>query len=127
MSGRAFVDTSVFVYVFDSAAAAKQRAASGLLERLSGEASIVVSTQVLQEFCVSVTRKLARPLPGEKAAEATRRLADYQVVQLDTPMILSAIALCRKESASSSGRSATTFVRPISSLSAATASASTSS
>lgn len=50
MSGRVFLDSNVFVYLFDSDRRAKQYAVRNLLERLAKEATVVVSTQVLQEF-----------------------------------------------------------------------------
>ena len=100
MSDSVFVDTNVFVYLFDSEDLKKQETARVLLERLAEEATIVVSTQVLQEFYVSVTRKLAEPLPPQNAMEATRGLSAYRVVQVDPPMIFAAIALHEKEKTS---------------------------
>src|SRR5712692_5502110 len=55
--GSAFFDTNVLVYLFDRTVAAKQKRAQALLSELAP--SIVISTQVLQEFYVTVTRKLA--------------------------------------------------------------------
>ncbi|NBC12189.1 MAG: PIN domain-containing protein, partial [Gammaproteobacteria bacterium] len=54
-----FLDTNVLVYIFDGDEPDKQAVARQLL-RDSGE--IRLSTQVLSEFYVTVTRKLARPL-----------------------------------------------------------------
>jgi predicted nucleic acid-binding protein len=51
---------------------------------------------VLQEFYVSVTRKLAEPLPPQNAMEATRGPSTYRVVQVDPSMIFTAIALHEK-------------------------------
>ena len=95
-----FVDTNIFVYLFDSDEPTKQDTARNLLDRLAKEATIVVSTQVLQEFYVSVTRKLAQPLPQENAVEATRGLATYHVVQVDPSMIFTAIASHQNEKTS---------------------------
>ena len=49
----------------------KQNTARNLLDRLANEATIVVSTQVLQEFYVSVMRKLAQP-DQSRSSEAFR-------------------------------------------------------
>ncbi len=59
MSGRAFVDTNILVYLFDSRDPAKQRVAGEVLAKMStsGE-SICISTQVLQEAFVALTAKL---------------------------------------------------------------------
>ncbi len=100
MSGNVFVDTNVLVYLFDADDPTKQETARSLMDRLAKEATIVVSTQVLQEFYVSVTRKLAEPLPSQHAMEATRGLSTYRVVQLDPSMIFAAIALHEKEKTS---------------------------
>jgi predicted nucleic acid-binding protein len=97
MSGNVFVDTNVFVYLFDSDDPEKKDTAQSLLDHLAKEATIVVSTQVLQEFYVSVTRKLAEPLSVQSATEATRGLSSYRVVQVDPSMIFAAIALREKE------------------------------
>ncbi len=100
MSGNVFVDANVFVYLFDADDPTRQDIARSLIDRLAKEATIVVSTQVLQEFYVSVTRKLAEPLPSQHAMEATRGLSAYRVVQLDPSMIFAAIALHEKEKTS---------------------------
>jgi predicted nucleic acid-binding protein len=93
MSGRCFVDTNVLVYCFDGSEREKQRRALGLLE--DQQLDLVVSTQVLQEFYVTVTRKLASPLPEAEAERAVRELSTLPVVQIDAPMILAAIATSR--------------------------------
>ena len=71
MGGNVFVDTNVFFHLFDADDPTRQDIARSLIDRLAKEATIVVSTQVLQEFYVSVTRKLAEPLPSQHAMEAT--------------------------------------------------------
>lgn len=100
MSDRVFIDTNVFVYLFDADEPKKQDVARNLLDRTAKEATIVASTQVLQEFYVSVTRKLARPLPPDDAVAATRGIAGFHVTQVDPSMVFSAITLHRKESIS---------------------------
>ena len=74
-----------------------KRSRGGLLSGIAKEATVVVSTQVLQEFYVSVTRKLARPLPPDDAVAATRGIGAYQVTQVDPPMVFTAITLHQKE------------------------------
>src|SRR4051812_42186635 len=59
---REFVDANILVYAFDASAGIKQAAAAKLLERLWNEDNGCLSVQVLQEFFVVVTRKVARPL-----------------------------------------------------------------
>jgi predicted nucleic acid-binding protein len=100
MRGSVFVDTNVLVYLFDSDEPAKQGRARSLLEAEAGGNRIVISTQVLQEFYVVTTRKLARPLPVEQAEDAVRRFTGLSIVQIDTDMILDAIRHSRERRAS---------------------------
>lgn len=89
---RTFFDTSVLVYLFDADAPTKQTQARRLVAREADAGRATLSTQVLQEFFATVTRKLAAPLPVEEAERAVRRLADFSVVQIDPQLILAAIA-----------------------------------
>jgi predicted nucleic acid-binding protein len=100
MSDRVFVDSNVFVYLFDADSPDKQLKSRNLLEELSQESILVVSTQVIQEFYVSVTRMLKRPLPPQEATEATRSLSAYSIVQVDVPLIFRAIELSQSETVS---------------------------
>jgi predicted nucleic acid-binding protein len=67
MSDRTFVDTNVLIYGHDVDAKSKHEVAKRILRELWSERSGVLSTQVLQEFYVNVTRKIPRPLPKESA------------------------------------------------------------
>ena len=58
MSDRSFFDTHVLVYADDKAAPAKQRRAIDLVATHRRAGIGVVSLQVLQEYFVTVTRKL---------------------------------------------------------------------
>jgi predicted nucleic acid-binding protein len=62
MSGRTFVDTNVLIYAHDRDAGQKHEAAKKVLRELWSEREGVLSMQVLQEFYVNVTRKIASPL-----------------------------------------------------------------
>jgi predicted nucleic acid-binding protein len=93
MSARTFVDTNVFVYLFDRDAPAKRAVAGGILESHGGSRQLTLSTQVLQEFFVTVSRKLGKPLPLDQALEATQNLAALPMVLIDPEMVLAAIEL----------------------------------
>lgn len=95
MKERVFLDTNVLVYLFDADAPAKQERARALLSIQELRAQMILSTQVLQEFYVSVTRKLANPLDPDTALKAVQDLAVFPVVQIDTPLILLAIRRSR--------------------------------
>jgi len=94
MSGKAFLDTNVLVYLFDHDEQSKRERAREILE--SAEPSeFVLSTQILSEFYVTVTRKLKRPLDPDLAAQAIDWLELLSVVSVDTALIKSAIHTSR--------------------------------
>ncbi len=67
MSDKTFVDTNVLIYAHDVDAKAKHQVAKDVLRDLWSERGGVVSMQVLQEFYVNVTRKIASPIPKDAA------------------------------------------------------------
>jgi predicted nucleic acid-binding protein len=67
MSDKTFVDTNVLIYAHDVDAKAKHEIAKDVLRGLWSERGGVVSMQVLQEFYVNVTRKIASPIPKDAA------------------------------------------------------------
>ncbi len=88
---KAFFDTNVFVYAFDRAEPVKRQRAAALLERHAEAGTLVLSTQVLQEFYWITTRKLARPLASAVARREVERLASLRPLRVDSPLVLSAI------------------------------------
>jgi predicted nucleic acid-binding protein len=97
MASRTFVDTNVLVYLFDSDSPDKQSRARDALQQALERGAVVISTQVLQEFFVTVTRKLARPLPAGEAEAALRGLTALSVVQVDPDLILAAAVSSRRD------------------------------
>ena len=97
---RSFFDTNVLVYMFDMDAPEKKARAQSLLKEETAAGRAVLSTQVLQEFYVTVTRKLSVPLPSETAEEAVRNLAALPVVEVNADLILRAIKRARRASLS---------------------------
>lgn len=95
MTGKTFLDSNVLVYSVDESPAEKTKHARAI-ELLSAEPeSLVVSTQVLQEFYVVTTRKLRSPLSEERAAKAVRGIAKLEVVGVDASLVLAAIDTSR--------------------------------
>ncbi|MCY3593091.1 MAG: PIN domain-containing protein [Acidobacteria bacterium] len=84
-----FVDTNVLVYIFDDDSPRKQKVARELLDEEADR--IVLSTQVLSEFYVTVTRKLARPLSTDRAIEALDALCDLPIHTLGTEVVRLAV------------------------------------
>ena len=92
-----FFDTNILVYLFDADSPDKRRKARALFQKHAEGGDILLSTQVLQEFYVTVTRKLARPLGAAAASETASRLAELPMVQIDSALILSAIQRSRND------------------------------
>jgi predicted nucleic acid-binding protein len=67
--GYQFVDTNMLVYAYDNQDAQKQQQAKALLRQLWREQSGCISIQVLQEFYVTTTRKLTKPLSSVEASQ----------------------------------------------------------
>ena len=67
MSGKVFLDSNILVYAQDAGSADKQARSRELIARLAESGDGVISTQVMQEFYVSVTRKLGVPPLAAKA------------------------------------------------------------
>ncbi len=67
MNDKSFIDTNVLIYAHDADAGEKRAIARDLLRELWSERTGVLSMQVLQEFYVNVTRKIASPLSRDLA------------------------------------------------------------
>jgi predicted nucleic acid-binding protein len=89
VTGRSFVDTNVLVYAADTRDQLKHETAVRLLA--ADGADFVLSAQVLGEFYVTVTRKLAVPMTVDAAAAAVSRLARLPVVAMDDALVAAAI------------------------------------
>jgi len=75
MSAKTFVDTNVLIYAHDVDAKAKHETARGILRELWSQRTGVLSVQVLQEFYVNVTRKIATPLSKNEARRVVNSYA----------------------------------------------------
>lgn len=95
---RPFIDTNVLVYAHDRDQPDKRERALNLLADHAGD--LVVSTQVLAEFYVVATRKLARPLAAQEAAAQVDEMAQGTVVGMDADLVRSAVAFSREHSLS---------------------------
>jgi predicted nucleic acid-binding protein len=87
---KVFVDTNVLLYAHDASETTKQPVAAATLRDLWHQRSGAISTQVLQEFYVTATRKLARPLTRAEAREVIELYAAWPVVIIDPTVVLAA-------------------------------------
>jgi predicted nucleic acid-binding protein len=97
---RAFVDTNVFVYLFDAQDPTRQQRARDVIAELARDKALVLSSQVLSELYVTVTRKLAEPLVPRQALRALADLAVFPVVAIDAALVQRAASRSAGESIS---------------------------
>lgn len=93
MSARSFLDTNILVYTDDGDSPAKQQRAIDLYADCRERRRGVVSTQVLQEYFVTVTRNLG--VDAAIARRKTQLFAGLDVVVLGVDDVLAAIDLHR--------------------------------
>lgn len=93
MSGQSFLDTNVLAYTDDRRSPEKQAIALDLVKRCHKQRDGVVSTQVLQEYFVTVTGKFR--LPIEIARRKTELFSRFDLVVIRPEDILAAIDLHR--------------------------------
>jgi len=84
MTGIAFVDSNVLIYAHDRSAGAKRDRAVAIFGQLWSERTGCLSVQVLQEFFVTVTRKLRTPVARAQAREVVRAYSPW-VLNPTTP------------------------------------------
>jgi len=77
MTARAFVDSNILIYAYDTAAGSRHAQAADRLKDLWRMRTGCLSTQVLQEFYVTITRKIPTPASAPVAREAVRRYAAW--------------------------------------------------
>ncbi len=87
MNDKVFFDTNVLVYAFDKSEPEKGTIAKRLIRDFGSEGNIVLSTQVLQEFYVTVTKANKDMLTKEKAEEVVNDFAEFPLVQVDRIII----------------------------------------
>ncbi len=87
MTARVFVDTNVLVYARDASERSKQPLASSWLEALWERRVGRLSYQVVNEYYVTVTRKLRPGLPPDLAKADVRDLLTWHPIAIDAEML----------------------------------------
>ncbi|WP_434656000.1 PIN domain-containing protein [Thermoanaerobacterium thermosaccharolyticum] len=82
--GLQFVDTNILVYAHDISAGRKHEIAKKLLKDLWNTRNGCLSTQVLSEFYVTITKKVKRPLSPSQASQI---ISDLGLWKLDIPNV----------------------------------------
>lgn len=76
---RVFIDTNILVYANDSSSGIKHVTASQIIEELWDSRLGCLSLQVLQEFYVTVVRKVANPLDPKTARDIVKDLKNWSL------------------------------------------------
>jgi predicted nucleic acid-binding protein len=88
-----FVDTNVLVYAFDKSGSPKKQIAQRLIDGLMNEDRLRLSTQVLQELFVTLTRKVSRRCSSEEALVVLEDLSAWPLMVVDFAAIRAAVKL----------------------------------
>ena len=88
-----FLDTNILVYAYDRSAGQKHALAAQLMEACWENENGSLSIQVLQEFFVTVTRKIAMPLDYQTARQIVADLAQWRLHAPKAGDLLQAIDL----------------------------------
>lgn len=85
MSAKIFLDANILVYAHDKDAGDKHSIALEIVRDLWEKRTGVLSNQVLQEFYVSVTKKILKPIAKAEAREILRSYICWHIKET-TPM-----------------------------------------
>lgn len=80
MKDKIFIDTNILVYAHDLDAGIKHDEAAETVERLWESGQGILSTQVLQELYVTLTRKIPQPLDRTVVRRMVKNYASWDVV-----------------------------------------------
>ena len=93
MRGKTFLDTNILVYAHDATAGEKHELAADLVSNLWDSQQGVISVQVIQEFYVTVTRKVSDPVESKIARQWVSNYLNWSVVENDGSSVLRAIEI----------------------------------
>lgn len=88
-----FVDTNILIYAHDLSAGPKHTAARDLIRALWQMSTGCLSVQILQEFYLNVTQKVAQPLTPDAAAQIIADLSVWRIHRPGVEDVLDAIRL----------------------------------
>jgi predicted nucleic acid-binding protein len=93
MADKYFVDTNILLYAHDRSAGLKHEGACQLIESLWNSGQGVLSTQVLQELCVNLRRKISHPLPVEEIRQVIQDYLSWEIVVNTPASVLQALEI----------------------------------
>jgi predicted nucleic acid-binding protein len=93
MADKYFVDTNILLYAHDPSGGAKRDRARQLLAHLWTTGQGVLSTQVLQELCVNLRRKVARPLAVDEVRRLVQDYLSWEIVVNTSESVIQALEI----------------------------------
>ncbi len=93
MKDKTFVDTNILVYAHDLDSGKKHEVAKKTIINLWSTREGVISTQVLQEFYVTLTRKVPVPLKKSQVRRILNNYLQWDVAVNNAETILQAIEI----------------------------------
>ena len=94
---KVFLDTDLLLYAYDARSLVKHSVAVRILEDLWKSGNGILSTQVLQEFFVTITKKIPKPLSVTVGREIVEDFLKWRIVPIEGRTILRAIDLHEKQ------------------------------
>lgn len=92
MKDKRFVDTNILVYAYNLDEEEKHPRASTLIKELWEQGTGVLSLQVLQEFYVTVTQKIEKPISSDQAKQIIEDYASaWEIVEPSVKTLLAAL------------------------------------
>lgn len=93
MAEKYFVDTNILIYAHDRSAGVKHDRARRAVEHLWDTGEGVLSTQVLQELCINLRRKVAKPLAIDEVRQLIQDYLSWEVVVNTPDSVLQALEI----------------------------------
>jgi len=91
-----FVDTNILVYAYDASSTEKHRRASALVSELWEQGSGCLSIQVLQEYYVTLTKKIPRPIGSREAACIVNDYGHWHLHEPELDSVIEAIHIAER-------------------------------
>jgi predicted nucleic acid-binding protein len=93
MADKYFVDTNILIYAHDRTTGIKHGRARELIEKLWTSGQGVLSTQVLQELCVNLRCKVARPLGVDEIRRLVNDYMSWEIVVNSAESVIQALEI----------------------------------
>jgi len=93
MADKFFVDTNILIYAHDPRAGRKNERARRLIEHLWRTGEGVLSTQILQELCINLRRKVAHPLSVEEIRRLIQDYLSWEIVVNTSESVIEALEI----------------------------------